>query len=184
MLSHKQLCFLAARFVEQHLYHCKAYPWRILIEPGFRSELPDVFAFTRYNSVLFECKASRADFLKDKKKPFRENPQLGVGETRYYLVNEGVAAESEMPDGWYLFEAIDENTVRVPHAFTRFGIHGQFDMGSEHNTRFQVRNDSAEAELMWSWEYRRDHDCLKIVPIDPVTIVKRKAARSTEGPSD
>ena len=184
MLSHKQLCFLAARFVEQHLYHCKAYPWRILIEPGFMSELPDVFAFTRYNSVLFECKASRADFLRDKKKPFRENPQTGVGETRYYLVNEGVAAESEMPDGWYLFEAIDENTVRVPHAFTRFGIHGQFDMGSEHNTRFQVRNASAEVELMWRWEYRRDHDCLMIVPIDPVRIVKRKAARSTEGPSD
>lgn len=184
MLSHKQLCFLAARFVEQHLYHCKAYPWRILIEPGFRSELPDVFAFTRYNSVLFECKASRADFLRDKKKPFRENPQLGVGETRYYLVNEGVAAESEMPDGWYLFEAIDENTVRVPHAFTRFGIHGQLDCGTEHNTRFQIRNASAEAELMWSWEYRRDHDCLKIVPIDPVRIEKRKAARSTEDPSD
>ena len=173
-LTHKQLCDLAARFVEQHLYHCKAYPWRILIEPGFRSELPDVFAFTRYNSVLFECKASRPDFLRDKKKPFRADPKLGVGETRYYLVNEGVAKETEMPDGWHLFEAVDENTVRVPKAFTKFGISGQFDMGTEHNTKFQIRNASAEADLMWSWEYRRDNNCLKPVSNVPVRIIRRE----------
>lgn len=173
-LTHKQLCLLAARFVEQHLYHCKEYPWRILIEPGFRSELPDVFAFTRYNSVLFECKASRADFLRDRKKPFRINPQLGIGEIRYYLVNEGVAKEEEMPDGWYLFEAIDENTVRVPVGFTRFGIKGQIDIGAEHNIKFQIRNASAEIDLMWSWEYRKKHNCLPEIPITRVNIIKRE----------
>ena len=172
--THRQLCELGARFIEQHLYHCKEYPWRILIEPGFRSELPDVFAFTRYNSVLFECKASRADFLRDRKKPFRADPQLGIGETRYYLVNEGVAKESEMPEGWYLFEAIDENTVRVPAGFTRFGIKGQIDIGAEHNTRFRIRNASAETELMWSWEYRKAHNCLPVISKREVKIVRRR----------
>lgn len=170
--THRQLCELGARLIEQHLYHPKEYPWRILIEPGFRKELPDVFAFTRYNSILFECKASRADFLKDKKKPFRANPQMGVGETRYYLVNEGVAKESEMPEGWYLFEAIDANTVRVPAGFTRFGIKGQIDVGTEHNNKFQIRNASAETELMWSWEYRRNHNCLPVIPKEEVKIVR------------
>jgi len=170
--THRQLCELGARFIEQHLYHCKEYPWRILIEPGFRTELPDVFAFTRYNSVLFECKASRTDFLQDKKKPFRANPQLGIGETRYYLCNEGVAKEEEMPDGWYLFEAIDENTVRVPEGFSRFGIKGQIDIGEEHNTKFQIRNASAETELMWSWEYRKNHNCLPQIPKTKVNVIK------------
>lgn len=172
--THKELCLLAARFVKQHLYHCKEYPWRILMEPGFRRELPDVFAFTRYNSVLFECKASRADFLRDRKKPFRADPRMGVGEIRYYLVNEGEVRESEMPEGWYLFEAVDADTVRVPANFTRFGIRGQLDVGTEHNTRFQIRNASAEIDLMWSWEYRNNHGCLKPVPDDPVKIIFRQ----------
>lgn len=171
--THRQLCELAARLVEQHLYHCKDYPWRILIEPGFRSELPDVFAFTRYNSILFECKASRADFLRDRKKPFRVNPQMGIGEIRYFLCNEGVAKESEMPEGWYLFEAIDKDTIRVPNNFTRFGIRHQIDIGSEHNIKFQIRNASAEIDLMWSWEYRNKHKCLPVIPKDKVKIIKR-----------
>jgi len=169
-MTHRQLCEMGARFIAQKLYHGKEYPWRILIETGFRKENPDVFGFTRYNSVLIECKASRSDFLADKKKPFRQNPQEGVGNTRYYLVNEGVAKPEEMPEGWQLLEAIDENTIRVSPSFNPFGI----NVGLNGSTPFDIRNATAEIDLMWSWEYRKNHKCLPYFSNAKIRLIERE----------
>lgn len=47
-------------------------------------EIPDVLAFNSWSSVLIECKASRADFKKDFKKPFRLSGK-GLGQYRFYM---------------------------------------------------------------------------------------------------
>lgn len=167
--THRQLCLLAARLIEQNVYHPKAYPFRFIIEPGFRSELPDVFAFTRYASYLVECKASRSDFLADRKKAFRKKPEEGIGEIRILLCNKGIAKESEIPQGWLFLEALDENTVKVPRNFCiRFMQYNNTD--KKKLKKFCIRNATAETEFMWSWEYRNKHKCLISVPKDKVII--------------
>ena len=48
--------------------------------------MPDAIGWKKAcHSVLVECKVSRADFLADRGKPFRQNPETGVGCERYYL---------------------------------------------------------------------------------------------------
>ena len=153
-LAHRQLCELGARWINQQVG--TNGEWRILIETGYRAENPDVFAFTKYYSVLIECKASRADFLADKKKPFRQNPQLGIGRRRYYLVNEGVATEEEMPEGWQLLIAYDSDTILMPDNYNApTETSGVF--------MFDIRNATNEIELMWSWLYRKEHNCLPVI---------------------
>ena len=163
-LTHRQLVELGARFIMSQRYPAD-YGWRILMETGFRAENPDVFAFTRYHSILIECKASRSDFLRDKKKPFRKNPQLGIGKRRYYLVNEGVARQEDMPEGWQLLIAYDADTILMPDNYippTSWNADG---------FEFDVRNATAETELMWSWEYRRDHKFLPDIPVKGVKMI-------------
>jgi hypothetical protein len=68
-------------------------------------EMPDAIGWKRAcHSVLVECKISRADFLADRNKPFRLNPQTGVGSERFYLVPKGLVRIEELPPGWGLLE--------------------------------------------------------------------------------
>ena len=165
-LTHKELCLLGARWVFNESYSVEKDPWRILIEPGFREEMPDVFAFNKYHSVLIECKTSRADFLADKKKPFRQNPQLGIGQRRFYLVNEGVATQDEMPDRWQLLIAYDKNTILLPEDYFS---PTSWDCGNLYD--FNIRNATNEIDLMWSWNYRKEHDCLPVFPVERPNLI-------------
>jgi hypothetical protein len=68
-------------------------------------EMPDAIGWKRAcHSVLVECKISRADFLADRGKPFRQKPDLGVGDERYYFVPRGLVQPDELPTGWGLLE--------------------------------------------------------------------------------
>jgi hypothetical protein len=67
-------------------------------------EVPDAIGFNCFSTVVIECKASRADFLKDQKKTFRLRPYLGLGRERYYLAPEGLLQPEEMPEKWGLLE--------------------------------------------------------------------------------
>lgn len=68
------------------------------------SEVPDVIGFRHGFSVLLECKATRSDFLSDKKKYFRRVPEAGMGDVRYFFTPKGLISESELPEGWGLLE--------------------------------------------------------------------------------
>ena len=49
-------------------------------------EMPDAIGWKRgCHSVLVECKSSRADFLADREKPWRQKPENGAGCERFYL---------------------------------------------------------------------------------------------------
>jgi hypothetical protein len=68
-------------------------------------EMPDAIGWKRAcHSVLVECKVSRPDFLADRAKPFRQNPELGVGCERFYLVPRALVRVEEIPAGWGLLE--------------------------------------------------------------------------------
>jgi hypothetical protein len=69
-------------------------------------EQPDALGWLmRGLSYLVECKASRADFLRDKHKFFRVHPRRGVGSYRYYLTRPGLLRPDELPADWGLLEA-------------------------------------------------------------------------------
>ena len=66
-------------------------------------EEPDVIGFHGGGkSILIECKATRADFLSDKKKRFRRIPSLGMGTERYYFCPTGLIKDIELPFAWGL----------------------------------------------------------------------------------
>jgi hypothetical protein len=68
-------------------------------------ETPDAIGWKRgCHSVVVECKVSRADFLADRDKEFRQKPEIGMGCERFYLVPAGLMKSDELPGGWGLLE--------------------------------------------------------------------------------
>lgn len=65
-------------------------------------EIPDAIGFHAGYSTLIECKTSRSDFFADAKKPFRRNPQMGMGSFRYYLCPKDVIQPDDLPEKWGL----------------------------------------------------------------------------------
>jgi hypothetical protein len=74
---------------------------------SYQQDIPDAIGWTLGASRLIECKASRADFYADQKKPQRRNG-AGAGGWRYYLAPVGVIPVGKLPKGWGLLE-VDGN---------------------------------------------------------------------------
>lgn len=74
------------------------------------SEIPDVIGFGSWESVLIECKVSRSDFLKDKKKSHRTK---GMGNWRFYCCPKGMIKVNELPQGWGLIYVDDNGKARI-----------------------------------------------------------------------
>lgn len=70
----------------------------------YAGEIPDAIGWRDMgaNSYLVECKASRSDFLADRKKPFRTEGTLALGRYRYYLCPPGMIKPEELPPKWGL----------------------------------------------------------------------------------
>lgn len=67
-------------------------------------ETADAIGWTSGFSTLVECKASRADFLNDRHKPWRRDPSRGMGTYRYYATPAGLLDPDELPENWGLLE--------------------------------------------------------------------------------
>jgi len=70
-------------------------------------ETPDAVGWRTTQCMLVECKASRSDYLRDKKKPFRDplRPRaVGMGAWRFYLTPPNIITLAELPKGWGLYE--------------------------------------------------------------------------------
>ena len=107
-----------------------------LASGGF--EIPDALAFdSRGWTWLYECKASRSDFLKDRKKPHRQDPRHGVGQERWYVAPFGLLDPSEIPDPWGLLEI-------MPAAYTQSGFMFTKTKPAAHN----LREDAIDLEVM------------------------------------
>jgi hypothetical protein len=82
-------------------------------------EMPDAIGWKRScHSVLVECKISRADFLADRGKRFRQKPDTGVGCERFYLTLRQLVRIDELPVGWGLLEC-HNRTVKLVRAGAR-----------------------------------------------------------------
>jgi hypothetical protein len=99
-MTHAQLVRKAVEWLRS--YRCGV----VLSEQACISgEMPDAIGWKRAShSVLVECKISRADFLADRCKSFRQKPELGVGSERLYLVPRALVRLDELPPGWGLLE--------------------------------------------------------------------------------
>jgi len=99
-MTHEALVQKAVRWLRA--YGCGV----VLSEQSCTSgETPDAIGWKRAcHSVVVECKASRADFLVDREKPFRRKPESGMGCERFYLLPARLVDISELPDGWGLLE--------------------------------------------------------------------------------
>ncbi|HEX8818218.1 MAG TPA: hypothetical protein VF753_22200 [Terriglobales bacterium] len=100
-MTHQKLVELAVGWLRS--YRCGV----VLSEQACISgEVPDAIGWKRAcHSVLVECKISRADFLADRVKPFRLEPEIGVGCERFYLAPAGLIRADELPNDWGLLEA-------------------------------------------------------------------------------
>jgi hypothetical protein len=76
-------------------------------------ETPDAIGWkSGRQSILIECKASRADFRRDKDKWFRHG-NLGMGQQRFFMAPAGVIPKNELPVGWGLLEVSGNNVSTV-----------------------------------------------------------------------
>jgi len=78
----------------------------------WNGELADVIGFKGDISTLIECKISRADFIKDRAKPFRINQAKGMGDRRYYCCPKGLIKKEELPEKWGLLYVYPSGLVR------------------------------------------------------------------------
>lgn len=105
---HRELCEVGARFLKRPSSANGHGCHYAIVEPSCYGENPDVFGVRHGNghwdsgTFLLEAKVSRSDFLADKKKPHRLNPETGVGKWRYYICPTGLIQPHEVPEKWGL----------------------------------------------------------------------------------
>jgi len=103
-------------------------------------EEPDAIGFNGAESCLIECKATRSDFLTDKKKSWRRTEQHGMGTYRYYLTPQGLVDPEELPPKWGLLELNTKGKVRCRVRPTR-GVRdarGWFNKNTRHELSLLV----------------------------------------------
>ena len=102
---HKDLCMKAEAFLRKAM-GCSTAVNELKCRTKTR-EIPDAIGWKKNKSVLIECKTPRSDFLVDKKKKFRTNPELGMGDFRFCLCPEGVIKPEDLPEKWGLIYDIE-----------------------------------------------------------------------------
>jgi hypothetical protein len=108
-MTHAKLVAMAVRWLRR--YRCGV---ALSEQACVSGEMPDAIGWKKAcHSVLVECKVSRADFLADRDKPFRQRPEMGVGCERYYLAPRSLIRIEELPAGWGLLEVCGREIERV-----------------------------------------------------------------------
>ncbi len=105
-MTHAELTKIAERWL--HGIGC-GFVFRELVSQA--SETPDAVGFKGHTSILVECKVSRADYLRDRKKWFRREAHAGIGEYRYYMCPEGLIQPEELPEKWGLLYVSERGRV-------------------------------------------------------------------------
>lgn len=136
LLTHSQLVDIAERWLWGR--NC-GIVLRELTSLG-TAEIPDAIGWRSDTSILIECKVSRADFLADRSKPFRAEPNVGVGRWRFYLTSPGLVTVDELPTSWGLLETRGK-VVRVVHG----GPAGNYWAGGP-----LAANERAEQGMLYS----------------------------------
>jgi len=153
-MTHAQLVERAVRWLRS--YRCGV----VLSEQACVSgEMPDAIGWKKAcHSVLVECKVSRADFLADRDKPFRQQPEKGVGSERFYLTPPGLVKVEELPMGWGLLE-YRRGQIEMVHASatnlrTTAGFRYEMNLLLASLRRVEVRIDPQSITDFLKWKNR------------------------------
>ena len=87
-LTHRELCQIAYKFLKRNGFKVCFHDRFIAVTST--GEQPDAMGFRNSASCLIEAKCSRADLLADRKKRFRKNPSLGMGDWRFFISEPGI----------------------------------------------------------------------------------------------
>lgn len=122
-------------------------------------EMPDAIGWkTACHSVMVECKASRADFLADGEKPFRQQPELGIGCERYYFAPRGLIRVEELPSGWGLLEVCGREIEKVKASSkkqrTEIGFQYEMNLLLASLRRVEVRIEPQSITDFLKWKNR------------------------------
>lgn len=120
-MTHDELCGRAARWL-RNTRQCRLVLREVV---SYAMENPDVIGWRWGYSTLVECKVSRADFARDKRKAARRFESWGMGQKRYYMTPPGLIRTNELPEGWGLLEAHNK-TVRVIKEATQRDLEPRF----------------------------------------------------------
>jgi hypothetical protein len=123
-------------------------------------EVPDVIGWkASCQSVLVECKVSRADFLADAQKPFRLTPEEGLGSRRLYMAPTGTIAPDELPKHWGLLECTGREVELIvkpgkPDLRTHFGLMKEMNLLLASLRRVEVRIEPQTITEFLKWKNR------------------------------
>lgn len=107
------------------------------------TEIPDAIGFKSDVTFLLEAKTSRSDYFVDFKKDFRLNPEMGVGDFRFYITPIGLIKIDELPNGWGLIEVNEKGKV--------INEYNPFGKGNIHSTWVKnPKNKDAEYNILFS----------------------------------
>lgn len=168
--EHRRLCELGGKFLHNgptHSWKVQKCPFVAIELVSVIQEIPDIFGWDYWSTTLIEVKTSKKDFLKDADKPFRKNPEQGIGMKRLYLCPQGLIKPNELPEKWgllwenngeisvivepELFEKRDTSSETLLYAsvFRRCGIKPQvFDF---RNSRPRVSYVPQKNEILLKW---------------------------------
>jgi len=138
-LTHSELCVIGEKFLRNNGFKV-AFHDRFIAAVS-TGEQPDAIGFRNLASCLIEAKCSRGDFLADKKKRFRLNPALGMGDWRFFICEPGLIGIEELPEGWGLLHVKNNRVYKI------WGWPGNAEWYSR--KPFQA-NKQAECDYMYS----------------------------------
>jgi hypothetical protein len=153
-MTHAQLVNRAVRWLRA--YRCGV----VLSEQACLSgEMPDAIGWKQAcHSVLIECKVTRADFLADGDKPFRQKPEQGVGSERFYLTPSALLKIDELPPGWGLLELrrgrIEMVRASAKNLRTVIGFRYEMNLLLASLRRVEVRIDPESITDFLKWKNR------------------------------
>jgi len=100
-MTHHELCLRAKKW----LANSQGCSVVVVRSSMAANEQPDAIGWTQARkSILVECKVSRSDFFRDRKKSFRVRPASGMGTLRYYLTPPKLVTLAEVPEAFGLLE--------------------------------------------------------------------------------
>lgn len=154
-MTHAQMVDLAVAWLRR--YRCGI----VLSEQACASgEVPDAIGWKgKCRSVVVECKISRADFLADRGKPFRQDPEIALGCERFYLAPAGLIAPPELPPGWGLLECVGRNVemlVKPPRRSLRTaaGMEHEMNLLLASLRRVEIRIEPQTITEFLKWKNR------------------------------
>ncbi|MEX5769101.1 hypothetical protein AB4Y55_25480 [Serratia nematodiphila] len=140
-LTHSELCLIAERFLRNNGFSV-AFHDRFVAAVS-TGEQPDAIGFRNLASCLIEAKCSHGDFLADRKKRFRIQPELGMGDWRFFICEPGLIRIDELPEGWGLLN------VKSGRVYKVHGWPGNAMWCTNKNKPFRA-NKQAECDYMYS----------------------------------